>query len=74
MTPNSSSWRAVGGACIYLVQNSETGTSLKLRVLNLSKRELAATSAGPSSSTQSQMFKKIYENGFGTPGVSPTGR
>src|SRR5215470_4466409 len=30
------SWRGLH----YLVQNSETGTSLKLRVLNITKREL----------------------------------
>ncbi len=63
------SWRGLH----YLVQNSETGTSLKLRVLNLSKRELGRDLSRAIEFDQSQMFKKIYENEFGTPGGEPYG-
>ncbi len=63
-----------GGGLHYLVMNSETGTSLKLRVLNLPKRELYKRPR-PSAIEfdQSQLFKKIYENEFGTPGGEPYG-
>src|SRR5215813_7563473 len=57
----------------YLVQNSETGTSLKLRVLNLPKRELNRDLTKAVEFDQSQLFKKIYENEFGTPGGEPYG-
>ncbi len=63
------SWRGLH----YLVQNSETGTSLKLRVLNVSKRELGRDLSKAVEFDQSQMFKKIYENEFGTPGGEPYG-
>ena len=57
----------------YLVQNSETGTALKLRVLNLPKRELHRDLTRAIEFDQSQLFKKIYENEFGTPGGEPYG-
>ena len=57
----------------YLVQNSETGTSLKLRVINMPKRELHRDLTRAIEFDQSQLFKKIYENEFGTPGGEPYG-
>src|SRR5215472_14267375 len=63
------SWRGLH----YLVMNSETGTSLKLRVLNLPKRELARDLQRAVEFDQSQTFKMIYENEFGTPGGEPYG-
>jgi len=57
----------------YLVQNSETGTALKLRVINLPKRELHRDMTRAIEFDQSQLFKKIYENEFGTPGGEPYG-
>ena len=57
----------------YLVMNSETSTSLKLRVLNASKRELNRDLTKAVEFDQSQLFKKIYENEFGTPGGEPYG-
>src|SRR5215469_17789779 len=57
----------------YLVQNSETGTALKLRVINLPKRELSRDLQRAVEFDQSQLFKKIYENEFGTPGGEPYG-
>ncbi|WP_043363551.1 type VI secretion system contractile sheath large subunit [Belnapia sp. F-4-1] len=63
------SWRGLH----YLVMNSETGTSLKLRMLQCSKRELSRDLQRAVEFDQSQMFKKIYENEFGTPGGEPYG-
>jgi type VI secretion system protein ImpC len=63
------SWRGLN----YLVMNSETGTSLRLRVLNLSKRELHRDLTRAVEFDQSQLFKQIYENEFGTPGGEPYG-
>ena len=68
-----SSWKAAGADLHYLVMNSETGTSLKIRVLNLPKRELARDLQRAVEFDQSQLFKKIYENEFGTPGGEPYG-
>ena len=63
------SWRGLH----YLVMNSETGTALKLRVMNISKRELNRDLTRAVEFDQSQLFKKIYENEFGTPGGEPYG-
>ncbi|MBW8270238.1 type VI secretion system contractile sheath large subunit [Caldovatus aquaticus] len=63
------SWRGLH----YLVMNSETGTSLKLRMLQISKRELSRDLQRATEFDQSQIFKKIYENEFGTPGGEPYG-
>jgi type VI secretion system protein ImpC len=57
----------------YLVMNSETSTSLKLRVMNIPKRELTRDLTKAVEFDQSQMFKKLYENEFGTPGGEPYG-
>lgn len=63
------SWRGLH----HLVQNSETGTSLKIKVLNISKRDLSRDLQRAVEFDQSQLFKKIYENEFGTPGGEPYG-
>jgi len=57
----------------YLVMNSETSAQLKLRVLNAPKKDLAKDLSRAVEFDQSQMFKKIYENEFGTPGGEPYG-
>jgi type VI secretion system protein ImpC len=63
------SWRGLN----YLVMNSETGQSLKIRVLNATKRDLTRDLTKAVEFDQSQLFKKIYENEFGTPGGEPYG-
>jgi type VI secretion system protein ImpC len=63
------SWRGLH----HLVMNSETGTSLKIRVINMSKRDLNKDLTKAVEFDQSQIFKKIYENEFGTPGGEPYG-
>lgn len=62
-------WRGLN----YLVMNSETSTQLKLKVFNCSKRELFKDLDKAVEFDQSQAFKKLYENEFGTPGGEPYG-
>jgi type VI secretion system protein ImpC len=57
----------------YLVMNSETGVDLKIKMLNVSKRDLFKDLDRAVEFDQSQLFKKLYENEFGTPGGEPYG-
>ena len=57
----------------HLVMNSETSAQLKLKVLNCGKRELFKDLDRAVEFDQSQIFKKIYETEFGTPGGEPYG-
>ena len=61
------SWRGLH----HLVSNSETSQQLKIRVLNISKKELARDLEKAVEFDQSQTFKKLYENEFGTAGGEP---
>lgn len=63
------SWRGLH----HLVMNSETGTMLKIRVLNVNKRELFRDLDRSLEFDQNQLFKKLYENEFGHPGGEPYG-
>lgn len=63
------SWRGLH----HLVMNSETGSTLKIRMLNAGKRELYKDLSKAAEFDQSLLFKKIYENEFGTPGGEPYG-
>ena len=44
----------------YLVDKTETGTSLKLRVLNVSKKDLLNDLERAAEFDQSALFKKVY--------------
>lgn len=57
----------------YLVMNSETNTTLKIRVLNVSKRELAKDLESAVEFDRSTLFKKLYEEEYGTFGGDPYG-
>lgn len=57
----------------YLVFNSETSKQLKIRVFNASKKDLAKDLEKAVEFDQSQLFKKLYENEFGSPGGEPYG-
>ena len=63
------SWRGLH----HLVMNSETGSQLKIRVMNIGKRELFKDLDKAVEFDQSQIFKKIYEAEFGSPGGEPYG-
>ena len=62
-----SSWRGLH----QLVQNSETGTRLKLRLLNVSQQDLQNDLEKAVEFDQSALFKKIYEEEYGTFGGHP---
>lgn len=55
------SWRGLN----YLVQQSETGDMLKIRVMNVGKKDLLKDMEKASEFDQSTLFKKIYEDEFG---------
>jgi type VI secretion system protein ImpC len=57
----------------YLVHQSETGEQLKIRVLNVNKRELFKDLERAIEFDQSSLFKKIYEEEFGVLGGKPYG-
>jgi type VI secretion system protein ImpC len=63
------SWRGLH----HLVMNSETSSKLKIKVINVGKRELFKDLDKAVEFDQSQTFKKLYENEFGTPGGEPYG-
>jgi type VI secretion system protein ImpC len=54
-----------------LVMNTETGSRLKLRLLNVSKAELAKDLKSAIEFDQSALFKKVYEDEYGTFGGNP---
>ncbi|HEX5869546.1 MAG TPA: type VI secretion system contractile sheath large subunit [Longimicrobium sp.] len=53
-----------------LVMNTDTGAMLKLRVLNVRRAELRDDLAKAIDKDQSQLFKKLYEEEYGTFGGS----
>lgn len=61
------SWRGLH----YLVSNTETGEMLKLRLLHASKKELLKDMESASEFDQSSLFKKVYEEEYGTFGGKP---
>src|SRR6185369_2918167 len=61
------SWRGLH----HLVFESETSVMLKIRVLNVNKKELLRDLERAVEFDQSALFKKIYEEEYGTFGGSP---
>jgi type VI secretion system protein ImpC len=64
-----STWRGLK----YLLDQSETGTQLKIRVLNASKKDLLRDLQRAPEFDQSAMFKKVYEEEYGLFGGEPFG-
>jgi len=62
-------WRGVK----YLMDQSETGTMLKIRILNCNKKELLKDMQRAPEFDQSALFKKVYEEEYGVFGGSPFG-
>jgi type VI secretion system protein ImpC len=60
-------WRGIH----YLLENSETGVNLKLKVFNSTKKEILRDLQRVPEFDQSQMFKKVYEQEFGVFGGEP---
>ncbi|MEQ8442958.1 MAG: type VI secretion system contractile sheath large subunit [Alphaproteobacteria bacterium] len=61
------SWRGLH----YLVMNTETGTQLKLRLMNASKKDVLGDLEKAVEFDQSALFKMIYEEEYGTFGGHP---
>src|SRR3954471_20769859 len=57
----------------YLLNNSETGTQLKIKVLNVSKKDLLRDLQRAPEFDQSALFKKVYEEEYGVFGGTPFG-
>lgn len=55
----------------YLIYNSELGPKLKIRVLNVSKHDLLKDMEQAAEFDQSALFKKVYEEEYGTFGGNP---
>lgn len=55
----------------YLLEQSETGPNCKIKVLNVSKKEMLRDLQRVPEFDQSQAFKKIYEEEFGVFGGEP---
>ena len=66
-----SAWRGLS----YLVSNTETDEMLKIRVMNVSKKDLAKTLKKYKGAAwdQSPIFKKLYEQEYGQLGGEPYG-
>ena len=64
-------WRGMS----YLVNNTETDETLKIRVFDINKNDLAKTIKKFKGTAwdQSPLFKKLYEEEFGSPGGEPYG-
>lgn len=63
------SWRGID----YLYKNSTVNETLKIRVLQANKDELTEEFQSISSDDDSTLFKRIYEDEFGSPGGTPYG-
>ena len=63
------SWRGLN----YFVQQTETSSSLKIKLMNISKLDLFKDLDKAVEFDQSQIFKKIYEEEYGTLGGNPFG-
>ena len=63
------SWRGLN----YLVKNSEVSETLKIQMLNVTKKEISNDLAKATDFDQSQLFKKVYEEQFGMAGGQPFG-
>jgi len=66
-----SAWRGLS----YLVNNTETDEMLKIRVMNISKKDLGKTLKKYKGTAwdQSPLFKKLYEQEYGQLGGEPYG-
>lgn len=62
-------WRGIR----YLLDQSETSAMLKIKVLNVSKREMLRDLQRAPEFDQSSLFKKVYEEEFGVFGGAPFG-
>lgn len=62
-------WRGLN----YLVKNSEISGTLKIQMLNATKKEIASDLSKATDFDQSTLYKKVYEEQFGMAGGMPFG-
>ncbi len=63
------SWRGL----YKLVNKTETGEAMKIRVLNVSKKDMLRDFQAAAEFTESALWKAVYESEFGTYGGDPFG-
>jgi type VI secretion system protein ImpC len=63
------SWRGLK----YMMDQSETGEKLKIKILNVNKKEILKDLQRAAEFDQSALFKKVYEEEFGVFGGAPFG-
>jgi type VI secretion system protein ImpC len=63
------SWRGLQN----FVKSTETSETMKIQVLDCGKRELLLDFQAASEFTESALWKKVYQGGFGQAGADPTG-
>jgi type VI secretion system protein ImpC len=63
------SWRGLH----YLIDQSETSPMLKIKVMNISKKDLLKDLSKAVEFDQSAMFKKVHDEGYGVLGGHPFG-
>jgi type VI secretion system protein ImpC len=61
------SWRGL----YHLVTKSETGAHLKIRLMNITKQEIVKDLEKATEFDQSMLFKRVYEDEYGTFGGNP---
>jgi len=64
---NEAAWRGLQ----YLVMNSETGQHFKIRLMNITKQEIVKDLEKAIEFDQSTLFKRVYEDEYGTFGGNP---
>ena len=63
------SWRSLQ----YIVQEAEIGENVKIKILDCSWEDLVRDVERALDFDQSQIFRRVYEDEFGTPGGEPYG-
>jgi type VI secretion system protein ImpC len=72
-TPEFQKLEATWRGLKYLLSQTETSTMLKIKVLNVSKKELLRDLQRAPEFDQSALFKKVYEEEYGVFGGAPFG-
>lgn len=72
-TPSFQKLEATWRGLHYLVSKAETGTKLKIRVINATKGDVLKDLEKAVEFDQSSLFKQIYEEEYGTFGGTPYG-
>ena len=72
-TPASANWKARWRGIAWLVEDAELSNRLKIKILNVGWPEICRDLERAIEFDQSQLFRKVYEEEFGSPGGEPYG-